>query len=395
MQARFAEAVTIANVPTLLMVLVQLTGDERWLEAPYRVARARGMSDNDSGGLSEPLQQGVRDAALDAVLAWRGGKPAAITEPSPELLVKMLSRAMGEAVPPEYGDFTAAQLAMNPTVAEPITVPDGFNVMVVGAGASGLCAAVHLKQAGIPFKIIEKHDRVGGVWYENSYPGAGVDTPNHLYSFSFLPYDWPMYFALRDDLYAYMEHVAQTYALYEHIHLSSEVESAQWDETHSCWKVTVRYADGTEQTETATVLMSATGIFNPPSWPDIDGVDSFDGICFHSAQWPADVELTNQRVAVIGNGASAMQIGPEIQNDVASLAIFQRSNHWAAPFDQFRKEVPGPLRFLLREVPFYRAWYPTMPIAATSHATSKPSSAIAPTCSTRCSPPTRPTVSAC
>ena len=107
---RFAEAVAIANIPTLLMVLVQLTGDLAWLEEPYRIHRARGLSDNDSGGLSEERQAEVRAAALEAILAWRTGEPPAIQEPDAELLVTMLGRSIGESVPEAYGPFTAAQL---------------------------------------------------------------------------------------------------------------------------------------------------------------------------------------------------------------------------------------------------------------------------------------------
>ena len=99
------------------------------------------------------------------------------------------------------------------------------------------------------------------------------------------------------------------------------------------------------------------GIFNPLVFPKIKGLDTFAGPSFHTAQWPKDVDLTGKRVAIIGNGASAMQIGPEIQDQVASLTIFQRSPHWAAPFEQFRKPVPDPLRHLFQEVPLYRAWY--------------------------------------
>jgi 4-hydroxyacetophenone monooxygenase len=105
------------------------------------------------------------------------------------------------------------------------------------------------------------------------------------------------------------------------------------------------------------VLISATGIFNPLKFPDIKGLDRFEGPSFHTALWPDDLDLAGKHVAIIGNGASCMQVGPEIQNTVASLTIFQRSPHWAAPFEQFRKVVPEPIRFLLREVPLYQAWY--------------------------------------
>lgn len=355
---QLADAVAIANIPTLLMVLVQLTGERHWLEDPYRPKRARGMSDNDTGRLPEPIQNEIREAALEAILAWRAGRPVAIPRPSDELLVEMLSCAMGEPVPEEYGPFIAAQIGFEPNIPqEPFEAPDDFEVLVVGGGVSGLCTAVNLQAAGIRYTIVEKNDTVGGTWLENRYPGAGVDTPNHLYSYSFAPYDWSMYFCLRDELWGYLEHVADEFEIRPHIRFGTEVTSAEYDADAQRWSVHVRKSDGTRETLRPNVVISAVGIFNPIKFPDIEGQERFRGPSFHTARWPSDLDLTGKRVAIIGNGASAMQIGPEIQNTVESLTIFQRSQHWAAPFDQFRKVVPDSLRYLFDEVPLYRAWY--------------------------------------
>lgn len=351
------EAVSIANIPTLLMVLVQLTGDLDWLEPRYRPSRAQGLDDNDTGGLPEDVQREIRRAALKAILAWRAGRPMAIPDPDPDLLVKMLSVAMGEPVPAEYGPMTRAQLGEHPVNEAPLEVPEGFRALVIGAGASGMCMGVHLKAAGVPFEIIERNETVGGTWLENRYPGAGVDTPNHLYSFSFVMWDWSMYFALRDELKAYMEHVADHFELRPHIRFRTEVLSTDWDESRQQWRVRLRDAGGRESVEHANVVVSAAGIFNPPVFPDIKGLESFKGPMFHTSRWPDDLDLKDKRVAVIGNGASAMQICPEIQNRVGELKIFQRSLHWAAPFPHFRKPVPEAIRFLIREVPLYQAWY--------------------------------------
>ena len=353
----FADAVAVANVPTLLMVLVQLTGELGWLEPPYRPSPGRGMGDNDSGGLPESVQNEVRAAAREAILAWRGGRPVAIPDPSPSLLVDMLSVAMGDHVPPEYGRFTAAQLGHRPVSHDPIALPEGFQVLVIGAGVSGICAAVNLKAAGVSFSVLEKNSTVGGTWLENRYPGAGVDTPNHLYSYSFAPYDWSMFFALRDELHAYLEYVANEHALKRHIEFDTEVLRAQYHEDRQLWKVTIRRPDGVVEVQEANVVISAIGIFNPAVYPKIDGLDTFGGPSFHTSDWPQDIDLRDQRVAIVGNGASCMQIGPEIQDVVNSLTISQRSPHWAAPFEQFRRVVPEPLRLLLREVPLYQAWY--------------------------------------
>ncbi len=357
-EQRFAEAIAIANIPTLLMVLVQLTGELRWLEEPYRPHRGRGVNDNDTGGLPQPIQAEIRAAALDAILAWRAGRPAAIPAPSTQLRRTMLSRAMAEEVPPEYDPIIAAELFPDLNgVPEKLPVPEGFEAVIIGAGVSGLCAAINLKRAGIPFTVFEKSETVGGTWWDNRYPGAGVDTPNHLYSYSFAPYDWSMYFALRDELHAYLEYVADQFELRPNIRFGAEVKSAAYDKQAQRWSVAVRQPDGSERILKANVVISAVGIFNPIKFPDIKGLDRFAGPCFHTARWPSDLDLSGKRVAMIGNGASAMQVGPEIQNTVASLTIFQRSAHWVSPNPQFRMQIPQPLRFLMREVPLYRLWY--------------------------------------
>ncbi|MDG2025074.1 MAG: NAD(P)/FAD-dependent oxidoreductase [Actinomycetota bacterium] len=354
----FADAIEVANIPTLLMVIVQLTGELEWLEAPYTPKRQPGLGDNDSGGLDPRHQREVREAALEAILAWRAGRAVALPEPDEELIVRMLSVSMAETVPSEYGQFTAAQLGQVKFLDhEPVNAPADFKVLVIGAGVSGLCAAINLQMLGINFEVVERNSTVGGVWWENHYPGAGVDTPNHLYSYSFAPYDWQKYFCLRDELHAYLEHVCDNFEVRNNIRFDTGVERIEYQESRQKWLVTLRLPDGTlEQTE-ANVVISAAGIFNPPVFPNIDGLDEWKGEKWHTARWPKDADLAGKRVAIIGNGASCMQIAPEIQDEVESLTIFQKSVHWAAPFEQFRKEVPDPIRTLLREVPLYRNWY--------------------------------------
>ncbi|MBA50829.1 MAG: monooxygenase [Acidimicrobiaceae bacterium] len=354
----FSDAIEVANIPTLLMVLVQLTGELHWLEEPYLPKRQPGLGDNDTGGLEPRHQQEVRQAALEAILAWRDGRPIALPEPDYDLIVRMLSVSMAESVPTEYGQFTAAQLGQVKFLDhQTISSPPDFNVIVIGAGVSGLCAAINLQMLGINFQVIERNSTVGGVWWENSYPGAGVDTPNHLYSYSFAPYDWQKYFCLRDELHGYLEHVCDSFEVRDTIRFETTVERIEYQNQKQNWLVTLCLPDGSQEQTEANVVISAAGIFNPPVSPDIDGLEDWEGEQWHTARWPETADLQDKKVAIIGNGASCMQIGPEIQDEVESLTIFQKSVHWAAPFEQFRKEVPDPLRFLLREVPLYRNWY--------------------------------------
>ncbi len=357
-ERQFTEAIAVANIPTLLMVLVQLTGETHWLEAPYKPSRSSGMSDNDSGGLSEEHQREVREAALEAILAWKAGRPVAMAEPTEAMLVRMLSVTMAEHVPDEYGAFTAAQLGQTKFLDhQPFNVAEGFKVLIIGAGVSGLCAAINLQMAGVPFQVLERNPTVGGVWWENKYPGAGVDTPNHLYSFSFSSYDWKNYFCLRDELHGYLEHVADQFDVRQHIRFNTSVNRIEYQQASQSWTAEVRSADGTVEVLEANVVISAAGLFNPPIEPNIAGLDSWTGEKWHTARWPDNASLEGKRVAIIGNGASCMQTAPEIQDQVESLTIYQRSNHWAAPFEQFRKPVAESMRFLFQECPMYRNWY--------------------------------------
>ncbi|MEN2987885.1 FAD-dependent oxidoreductase [Tistrella sp. BH-R2-4] len=360
----FAAAIRIANIPTLLMVLVQLTGDPSWLDAPYRPRRGRGLDDNDDGGLAHDIQARIRDAALAAVLAWRDGRPVAIPAPSDDLLVRMLSVAMAEPVPAAYGEIIASGLGLKPhrldTVIDdtaPSAVPAGFHAVIIGAGVSGICAAIRLRARGIRVTIVEKGHDFGGTWRENRYPGAGVDTPNHIYSFSFAQHDWPQYFALQGELFAYFKGVAERFALRTCARFDTTVQAARWDAAACRWAVTTRGDDGRTDILAADIVISAVGVLNTPLVPAIPGLDGFSGPCFHTARWPEGLDLAGQRVAIVGNGASAMQVAPAIAGQVAHLTILARSKQWAAPFPQFRKPVPDPVRFLLRSLPLYQAWY--------------------------------------
>lgn len=358
------EAVAIANIPTLLVVLVQMTGDRRWLEDPYRPTRTKGLGDNDDGGLPERLQDQIRDAALAAIREWRAGKPLAIPAPSADLLVEMMSVSLGETVPPEYAPMIAHELGVADerraasAGADAAGPPPGFGVLIVGAGVSGLCAAIRLQAAGVAYTIVERNETVGGTWLENRYPGCGVDVPSHLYTFSFAPNDWSQYFALREELHEYFERVASDFGVTERIRFRTEVTAARYDEAAQGWAVDVVNPDGSKETLRADVVISAVGAFNKPRLPDVRGAGSFEGPSAHTARWPEEgIDVEGKRVAVVGNGASAMQLVPAIADAAGSIVVFQRSPQWAAPFEKFRTPVPEPVKFLLRALPLYHAWY--------------------------------------
>jgi len=202
-------------------------------------------------------------------------------------------------------------------------------VAILGAGFAGLAMGLKLQARGeTSFTILEKAGRVGGTWRENTYPGCGCDIPSHLYSYSFEPNpDWPEVFSAQPDILAYIEGVVEKHGLSKHIRFHSEVTSAIWDEAEHVWRITT--ADGFSLT--AEALVTAWGQLNRPKLPPIEGRDNFDGPAFHSAQWRNEVPLDGQRVAVIGNGASAIQFVPEVAKVAGRLTLFQRSPNWIVP----------------------------------------------------------------
>jgi 4-hydroxyacetophenone monooxygenase len=352
------EGVKQANIPTLIPVLVQLTGDRKWLERPYAPRKGRGLDDNDTGGLPGPIQDEIKSAAHEAIANWLDGAPVALARPDDALLARMLSASMGEAAPPEYGEIIAADMGLaSHRLGRAPRAPTDFCVAIVGAGVSGICAAIKLRELGIACEIFEKAADFGGTWWENTYPGAGVDTPNHIYSFSFAKNDWSRYFALQGELLDYFVDVADRHGLRQCTRFNTAVRRIVWDDASQKWNVELRGPGGDAEHVVASVVISAVGALNNPLIPGIPGLETFPGPVFHTAQWPGDVDVRGKRVAVVGNGASAMQVVPAIAEQVGHLAIFARSKQWAAPFPQFQKEVPGPVRALLRNVPLYYAWY--------------------------------------
>ncbi len=356
-EARLRAALAEANIPSLLMALVHLTGDEKWLRPPYRPVRAKGLDDNDSGGLAPAHIAEVHEAALAAVADYRAGRlqPQQLT---PDQVARMLSIALDEEVPAEYGPLLAEELGIRSRDVPVPEAPPGFRVLIVGAGISGLCAAIKLKAAGVPFTIVEKNDTVGGTWWENTYPGCGVDTPAHLYCFSFDPnIEWTRYFAKRDEVFAYLERLADAYDVRKHIRFGTEVVRAEFDTDTLRWTIRSRTASGEVATETADVFVPAVGMVNRPLIPDLPGIETFGGPVMHTAQWDSSVDLRGKRVAVIGTGASAMQLVPSIAGEAGKVVVLQRSRQWAMPHPNYHRAVSDAVRTLMREVPFYAAWY--------------------------------------
>ena len=349
-----------ADVVPAALVLVHLTGDLALLDemAPYiqgawnymeRVPEA--LKGKVRSGLIEALQQKARNPELPPL-------------PTADFLRRIMSASVGTSLPPEYVPLFIEELGLNGGDAralrwrrDPASLNlSDFKVIVVGAGLSGICAGMRLKQAGIPFVILERNETVGGTWHEHTYPDCGVDTPSHFYSYSFNPNpDWSRHFAKRDEIQQYIEETTDKFGLREHIRFGASVESARFDEASGLW--IVHYTDRQRRTHAlaCNALVTAVG-HNVPATPRLGGLEDFQGDVLHTAQWNRNISLAGRKVAMIGTGASGMQVGPALAPLVEKLTVFQRTPHWAMGNPNYHREVPAGQKWALRNIPYFSQW---------------------------------------
>ncbi|MGA4727781.1 flavin-containing monooxygenase [Micromonospora taraxaci] len=202
------------------------------------------------------------------------------------------------------------------------------DVAIIGAGFGGLGAAIRLQRTGFTdFVVFDRGDEVGGTWRDNTYPGCACDVPSHLYSFSFAPNPrWSNTFSSQPEIWDYLRDCVDRFGIRPKLRLRHEVHEARWDDHRQRWLLRTSGGD-----HTARVLICAAGPLSDPAIPDLPGVDEFAGTVFHSARWRHDHDLTGRRVAVIGTGASAVQLVPQIQPLVEKLTLFQRTPAWIMP----------------------------------------------------------------
>ncbi len=347
-----------ANVPTLLMVYVHLTHDETMLDAlslyiapPYSTP-ATSIPDEYLVELRTKLLR---------VLTTPG--VARADDPSDALMQRMMSVGVGEPVADEFLPLLFDQIGLKlPTprkqIAGRILPPAGYRVLVIGAGLTGLAASFKLEDAGYDHIVIEKNPEVGGTWYENRYPGVGVDTPSHFYSYSFeITPEWDHYHPHGADMQKYLLHVADKYDLRRHVRFQTEVTSLAYDDASAMWDVTVRGKDGAEEVLRVNAVINAHGPVNRFKWPAIPGLERFNGSRVHTASWDPALDLKGKRVAVIGTGASSAQLIPAIVDEVAALTIFQRTKHWVIYNPEVMSQVTPGIKYALRHIPHYREWF--------------------------------------
>jgi 4-hydroxyacetophenone monooxygenase len=417
-----------ANPVPLAMSLIHMTGDLSLLE--HITPHIRGAWEHLES-IPPELAGDIRDRMAACMVEMSKGGSPRMAQPSSQVIQKMMSAAVGELVSEAYVPMLLEQVGLQvsdqhmldrahpvdstvrtdsgehihstdqtdlaakaQSVSDDVTDdvnPDNkqsslktntLSVVIIGAGASGLCAAIQLGKLGIPYTIFEKNAEVGGTWYENRYPGCAVDTPNHFYQFSFEPNNnWPNYFSQRDAIQAYLEHCADKYEVRQHIRFNTEVSSVVFHEATQTWTIqatqhattqttnrvteqktpqtTHHPNDSTNQVEhiQANAVICAVGQLNRPAIPKLPGLEHYRGQVVHTAQWPEQLEMKGKKVALIGTGASAVQVGPAIAAQVESLAVLQRSGSWVVRRPNIDGVVSEDTKWVLNNVPFYAPWY--------------------------------------
>lgn len=343
-----------ADLPPLLPALAYALGDTTLLPADLVLDPAKLLE--EQGGWTADQQQRCRDLAVQGLTRLRDKGPAAA--PDDEHLGPIMNWLTGVELTGSYVPMLTEELAPSD---QDLRAPDwhkddiaprrDFAVAIIGAGMSGILTAYRLRQAGVPFVVLEKNGGIGGTWLENTYPGCRVDVSNHVYCYSFMQkHDWPQYHSAQGDLLQYFNDCVDHFGIRDHIRFETEVDSAVWDDTSNTWTLDLR-TPGENMTLEVNAVVSAVGQLNRPQLPTIEGRDSFAGPAWHSARWNHDVDLTGKRVGVIGTGCSAMQLIPHVAAVAAEVTVFQRTPNWLMPRAQYTMDLPD------SHVPHFHNWF--------------------------------------
>ena len=351
-------ALDSASFPVVAALLVHFTGDISILEKLPRPNQA--VLGEIQGFLSEDDKQTIKKIALKEISKFFSNHEVNdIYVPSNEELNKMMSFIVGENVSPDYIPMMLRDLNITSQDLKPSlgTAKSSLEVLIIGAGMSGILAAIKLAERGIKFKIYEKNINLGGTWFENQYPGSRVDIANHFYSYSFEEnHQWSEHFSQQPELLDYFKRCFDKYDIQKNTYFETQVTDMKFDDLTKMWEVTSIHNENSNK-EVINIVLSCVGQLNQPKIPDIKGIDEFQGNMFHSSKWPDDDVIVGKKVAVVGSGASAFQIVPSIAKYCEQLTIFQRSPPWMFPNPKYHEQVDEEKKWLLENLPYYSRWY--------------------------------------
>lgn len=351
-----------ADPAIMVLCAVHATGDTTLLT---RFGGAVRRAVPSGPGASLPvvtMDHDIRSELTDVLVDALCGGPVTphLMVDNQETFLSMASVAVGEPVEQEFAPLLLEQSGFVPTQpVVPRTKRPGppQRIAILGAGMAGIAAGVYADQNNFNFEIFERSNDIGGTWRTNTYPGVAVDTPSLYYSYSFdLNARWSRYFPVGNEYQDYLRRVVDTFGIKSHIRFETEVTGLRWIEADQQWEVRSTDSAGTESTSRFSAVITAFGYLNRPKFADVPGRESFAGTTVHTAQWPKDLDVTGKRVAVIGAGATSVQVVGAIGDQVGTLSFFQRQPHWVMPANVGTPEVPEGERWLLAHLPFYNQW---------------------------------------
>ncbi|KAJ5814258.1 uncharacterized protein N7503_001008 [Penicillium pulvis] len=362
-----------SNLNALRLALLQVTGDPDLANMRTRRHAIRGGA-MFAHILSEEDVPALKEKAFAYLAARVPGDP--IPPPPSKAEAKKLADLFGdEPVPEVEYDYHYEELAYEEfprdakwTDKKPSAEKiDSFKVVVIGGGISGVAAAVQFKRLGLNFQVLERQGAIGGTWLLNSYPDARVDTSSYLFQFKFFKnYPWSEYFASAGETRKYLDDVAEHYQIKDHFKFNREVIGAVWHEDTSEWELTVKHADGLEETITCNAIVSGSGLFATANQPDIKGIKDFKGPIFHTSKWDSSVDYKDKRVALLGTGSTGTQLAPAVAREAKQFTVFQRTPNWIMKMDGYRSEIDDHVRWMFANMPYYWNWY-----CYSSHVTSQ------------------------
>ena len=338
-------------------LLYQLTGDESIAATEVAAVVIRNVDLNVVKKQSDVAL--IQSKAAAFLKSYRDQGAGEISYGPPERLQRSLSLAAGTDIPASEFDLWLEQLALDPWVRRlvwPQTPSEqdlrNFRVAVIGAGMGGLNAAVQLKHAGIPYFVIERNEDVGGTWFENRYPGARVDTPSRTYTHTYgVNFEYPNPYCPQSENLKYFRWVADHFDLRKDITFKTEVKSVIWDEAAKLWEIKAEGPEG-PRTWRVNAVIASVGFLSRPNLPNIEGMETFAGKAFHTARWPADLELKGKRVGVIGTGATGYQMVPELAKLAGHTFVFQRTPNWCIENKRYIEPFPPQVNWLDRNFPY-------------------------------------------
>lgn len=354
-------ALELADANSLRVALYQATGDPELLEyAQYTEVLRKGAAERVT--LPEADKQRLIDKALAFLLEHAGDVEEKV--PDAAELKRLFEIFLGKEV---TADYVRAQRALTGFDELPYFAtewedgakpefPADFTVAVIGGGFSGVSAGVQLGLLGIPYKLYERREEFGGVWSINRYPDVRVDTMSASYQLGFMrKYPWTDHFAAGADVRQHIDDAALQYGVHENTAFGHDVKSMVWDESHSRWNLTIAHGDEVSH-ETATFVVSGTGLFATPRLPDFAGVEDFEGDILHTTAWPEDYPLEGKSVAVIGNGSTGVQLVPRVAKQAKELSVFVRTPQWVSPREYYGEPLEPEHQWLVQNMPYYWNW---------------------------------------